>query len=184
MDEFGDILLLFAHLLAGVILGLILSEYFQTDLAIPACLIGAWLPDLFDKPLALQFTSFCSGRTVGHSLIAVGLVLVLFLILSRAELYLVIGLPISMLIHQSLDQMWRFPATWLYPLLGDFYVDEWVKTTGGTFFNYFGSGNTILNCMETVFFMEIADPAEWIALIILLTLSAWWVLFHKDVIVD
>lgn len=73
----------FAHLFAGVVIGLALMWIFKRRILFWAAALGSILPDLIDKPLGLivLHSSVNNGRIYFHSLIAVAVVLLIGLVL-------------------------------------------------------------------------------------------------------
>ena len=119
-------MLLLAHLVIGLIIGVILCELFHARTLIVFCAIGSVLPDLVDKGLGhiIFSASLDNGRIFFHSL---GIVL-LFAVVGlfvwkyyRSFAFLVVGFGV--LLHQAADVMWTSPVTWYYPLLGPYPVD-------------------------------------------------------------
>ncbi len=126
----------FAHLLAGILLGVLLAYLIRDSRLIPACALGSILPDLIDKPVGLLLFPdiFGTGRIFGHALLVVGLVLfigiLVYLRYPRTGI-LLLALVAGIFTHQVLDAMWLQPANWYWPALGpftgksrpDFFVD-------------------------------------------------------------
>ena len=151
---------LFFHLFVGLILGLILSRLRPDFLIILLCMFMSLLPDLLDKPMSLMFPELNSGRTFGHTLCFV----LLIVIISWDQYKLqVLGAGSAIFLHQVFDSMWNSPTTWFYPIFGPFLMSTWVGATG----NWFWS----------VFLLEVTSPVEWVAgigsvlILILLQLS-------------
>lgn len=159
-------MLLFAHLLAGTLAGVILAPRSDRYI-IFMCMIGSWLPDILDKPLAIGIASMGSGRTLGHSLLFVLIIVLIGLLLLPRMM--VLGLSSSVFLHQILDMMWQYQETWFFPLKGWFYVDPWIQMyVGRTFLDYYGGGITILQTIQTLLLLEIGNPIERVSIIILL----------------
>jgi hypothetical protein len=85
--------------------------------------IGSILPDLIDKPIGGFFfrNEFHNSRLFGHTLLFSGILLVIGLFLmiknkNRSNKIFLLG--ICSLIHQGLDSMWLYPATFYWPFLG------------------------------------------------------------------
>ena len=113
----------FFHLLTGIILGFLISDFLHDRQWLLPCAIGAILPDLIDKPIGyLLFpTTIGYGRIYSHTLIAAILVLVLGLVIWKIKKDPgVMGIGVGILSHQVLDLMWRQPTNWYYPLQGPF----------------------------------------------------------------
>jgi LexA-binding, inner membrane-associated putative hydrolase len=106
---------IFAHVLAGVLLGLVFRNLTRDWRALPLCIFGAILPDLIDKPLALLVPVLSSGRTIFHSLIVAVIVLAIALAILRYR-HSLLGLAVAAGIfsHQFLDSMWQTPQDWLF----------------------------------------------------------------------
>jgi hypothetical protein len=138
---------IFAHIFAGALLGLLFWQLANDRRAVPLCIIGSVLPDLFDKPLGLLFPSVLGGgRTVFHALIIVAIILLCTLVFVRSR-WLGAGVAGGVLLHQVLDEMWNLPANWFYPLLGPF------------------QGHMIPDYIGTFFWFEITNPSEWLFMI-------------------
>jgi hypothetical protein len=80
-------------------------------------LAGGLLPDLVDKPLGHVLLGWDNGRLWAHTLLFASLIAVLALALASRRLGALAG---GTAIHQLLDQAWLDPASWLWPLAGDF----------------------------------------------------------------
>ena len=140
---------IFAHVFAGALLGLVVWHLFNDRRAIPPCIAGAILPDLIDKPLGMLLPVFFEGgRTLFHSLIAVGIVLLCLLIFFRSRFLIPGGgMVCGILLHQIMDEMWNLPVNWFYPLFGPF------------------QGPVIPDYIGTYFWFEITNPSEWMFMI-------------------
>jgi membrane-bound metal-dependent hydrolase YbcI (DUF457 family) len=140
---------IFAHIFAGALLGLGFWHLTNDRRAILVCIIGSILPDLIDKSLGLLFPLVLGGgRTVFHSLMIVGIVLLLTLLFVRSRFVLSgAGVAGALLLHQIFDEMWIEPANWFYPLLGPF------------------QGQMIPDYVGTYFWLEITNPSEWMFMI-------------------
>ncbi len=110
---------------------------------------GSIIPDLIDKPLGLVFPSVLGGgRTVFHTLIIVGIMLLCIVIFARsASRWLGAGMACAVLLHQVMDEMWILPANWLYPFFGPF------------------QGHMIPDYIGIYFWNEMSDPSEWMFVI-------------------
>lgn len=82
-------------------------------------LVGSLLPDIIDKPLGFLSATFSNGRTVSHTLLFLVLLSLigLYLYRVRGRGWLLV-LSFGTLMHLILDQMWRTPATLLWPFAG------------------------------------------------------------------
>lgn len=115
---------LFAHVFSGALIGLGFWYLIHDRRALPVCIIGAVLPDLLDKPLALFFPDILgTSRTIGHSFLFFTVMLTagIFLWHERRTL-LGIAFACAVLSHQIFDSMWNLAGTWFFPLLGPFPV--------------------------------------------------------------
>lgn len=117
-------MLLACHLFFGTATGLLLQNWFKSRYILPACILGCILPDLIDKPLGyIIFPSIGDGRLIAHSLIGLTIILLITGIFLKDRL-IVTALGIGILTHQILDEMWKIPVNWFYPLLGPFPVHQ------------------------------------------------------------
>ena len=106
-------------------------------------LIGAMLPDIIDKPLALWDwpSIFESSRAIGHSaLFSAVLLVIAALVLSRSSRA---GLPLLLVVvastdHLVMDRMWESTETLWWPFLG------WDFSGGGS------SGPSIGNWLDAL----------------------------------
>jgi len=115
-------MLIACHLFFGTGAGLLLQNRFKSGYILPACILGSILPDLIDKPLGyIIFPSIGDGRLIAHSLIGLAMILLITEALFRDRL-ITAALGIGILSHQILDEMWKIPVNWFYPLLGPFPV--------------------------------------------------------------
>jgi len=143
-------MLIFAHVFAGALLGLGFWHLTKDRRAVPLCIAASVLPDLIDKSLALLFPLVLGGgRTVFHSLLVVGVVLLLCSLLFVRSRFVLLGVGVAcaVLLHQIFDEMWTLPANWFYPLLGPF------------------QGQLIPDYIGIYFWLEITHPSEWIFMI-------------------
>ncbi len=151
-------MLAFCHLFVGAVIGLLLYAYLKDRRVVVLAGIGAWLPDLVDKPLGhiVLRTTLDDGRIFAHSLLFVLLILAVGLVLwNRRDNFLVLAVAIGVLSHLYLDAMWELPVTLFYPLLGPFPQMH--------FPGYLES--SLLN--------EITAPTEW-----LFALTALWIVLR------
>ena len=82
-------------------------------------LIGAIAPDLVDGALGLVVYHGATGRGVAHSVLAVVVVAVAVLLLTRGQRRLsMFGLAVGWLLHLVADGMWAAPETFLWPAFG------------------------------------------------------------------
>jgi len=148
---------IFAHIFAGALLGLGFWHLTNDRRAVPVCIIASLLPDLMDKSLGLLFPFVLGGgRTVFHSLMIIGVVLILCLLLFVRSRFVLLGVGVAcaLLLHQIFDEMWKLPANWFYPLLGPF------------------QGQMIPEYIGVYFWLEISNPSEWMFLIGTVTILA------------
>jgi hypothetical protein len=105
-------MLLFAHL------GLALATgRFMRWTALAYLALGSILPDLIDKPLSFTVPELSAGRTIAHTLIFVLLLAALDFYSKDLRLY---SLCAGIMIHLSLDFIWKSPVVLFWPLLGGF----------------------------------------------------------------
>jgi hypothetical protein len=83
-------------------------------------LIGAIAPDLVDGGLSVVvYDTHHTGRGVAHSILAVVLVAVTVLLVTRGPVRLsLFGLAVGWLLHLVGDGMWGAPETFLWPAFG------------------------------------------------------------------
>jgi len=113
---------IFAHVFCGALIGLAFWHLTNDRRALPICILGAIIPDLLDKPLAMVFPDILgSGRTIGHSLVFFAIILVVGVLLWHYR-HTLLGIAFACAIfsHQILDAMWTELVTWCYPFLGQF----------------------------------------------------------------
>jgi membrane-bound metal-dependent hydrolase YbcI (DUF457 family) len=142
-------MLIFAHIFAGALLGLGFWHLTNDRRAIPVCIVASLLSDMVDKSFGLMAPSVLGGgRTVFHSLMIFGIVL-LFLLLFFRSRFVLLGVcgAVALLLHQIFDEMWNLPTNWFYPILGPF------------------QGQMIPEYIGTYFWLEISNPSEWMFMI-------------------
>lgn len=84
-----------------------------------AVLLGAILPDLVDGLAGLFGFEGSAGRGIAHSLVAVVVVAVAIVGLSRGTTRLALfGVAVGWLTHLVLDGMWQAPETFFWPGFG------------------------------------------------------------------
>ena len=114
----------FCHIATGLLLGLLFYAWKRDRLLIAACVAGAVLPDLIDKPLGILLTETVGyGRIYAHTLLFASFILVAGVAAwrwNRKGGLLVLALGCGVLSHQILDAMWFEPAAWFWPALGPF----------------------------------------------------------------
>ncbi len=142
---------LLAHILAGIITGILLTFLFRDPRLIPACVLGSVLPDLIDKPLGILLFSgsIGYGRIYAHSLFFLSLIILMGILVytkyPRTGL-LIFGLAAGIFSHHILDAMWLHTVSWLGPALGPF-ADQRSRPD---FFLH-------------IFWSEVTNPTEWLA---------------------
>jgi len=156
----------FCHVFAGMILGISVSRAPRMRTAVWVAVLGSFLPDLVDKPLAhFVFPGpIYLGQTFGHILLG------FFIVLSGAFIVyrwyhdrLVFLLPAGVLLHQIMDLAWLDPVTWLYPVLGPLLPCN--------------CGGADYVTVESL--AEVSSLSEWIFLLVIILLVA--LLFHEQV---
>ncbi|MDO9326117.1 MAG: metal-dependent hydrolase [Methanoregula sp.] len=113
----------FFHLIAGIILGVLISDFLKDQRWLIPCAIGAVLPDLIDKPIGyLLFpATIGSGRIYTHTLLIAIIIMALGIAIWKIKNDPgVMAFGVGILSHQVLDLMWREPLNWYFPLLGQF----------------------------------------------------------------
>lgn len=133
------------------------------------------IPDILDKYLGLTYEPLNSGRTVAHSLLFIGIIsffLIAIVIYTHRHAILLVAAPLALLLHQLLDEIWKLPTTWFYPLLGPFAKDIGIGTPGPWFWG--------------MVVREINDPIEWmsgIAIVLILGFMVYgqWVMKRMEV---
>ena len=82
-------------------------------------LLGAIAPDVVDPLLSLFVDQGPAGRGLAHSLLAVSVVAVTIMLVTRGEQRLALfGIAVGWLLHLVADGMWQAPATFLWPAFG------------------------------------------------------------------
>jgi membrane-bound metal-dependent hydrolase YbcI (DUF457 family) len=155
---------IFAHIFAGALLGWGLMQLTHDRRILLLCIAGSMLPDIVDKSLGLVFpVVFNGGRTLFHSLMILGIIVVLAALLIRSRfVFYGAGVAAAVLLHQVCDEMWHQPVNWLYPVLGPF------------------QGTMIPDYFAAYFLFEISNPSEWLFMIgsvIVLAESYWGTFF-------
>lgn len=144
----------FAHLITGLVLGLVLFFIFKDRWVIIATAVGSILPDLIDKPVGILFfpDTLGYGRIYFHSLLVCILILGAGVFLYyRYRSAIVLCLGIGVLSHQVLDSMWLEYWNWLWPFYGPF------------------RGSSSAEYLFYNILAELTNPTEWLfGLIVLL----------------
>ena len=137
------------HVLAGIIIGLLLTDFLHDSRWTIPCIVGAALPDLIDKPLGyiLFPQSIGYGRFLFHNFLLLIVLMVAGVILWKyRKTPVILALATGILSHQILDSMWREPVNWFWPLLGP------LKITGASTPDYL-----ILLVKQDLY-----NPSEWL----------------------
>nr|WP_321349895.1 metal-dependent hydrolase [uncultured Methanoregula sp.] len=144
-----------AHAFCGLLVGLAFLGITNDRRVVPLCILGALLPDLIDKPLALLVPALSCGRTLGHTLLFVLILSVIALIAFRYwHSILGIAFACSVFSHQICDSLWQQADTWFFPLRGPFPLMSVPDYTG-----YY-------------LWLEITSPSEWLFLAASLVIAA------------
>lgn len=101
-------------------LGWLQSHHIATEVDYRGAAIAALLPDLIDKPLSLTVLAD-SGTSQGVAHTLVGQSLLTLLVAGTRRRWLPYALISNS--HLVADQMWKYPRTLLFPLLGQ--LDSW-----------------------------------------------------------
>lgn len=152
-------MLLFSHLLTGLIIGILLYWYFRDPVLIVASAIGSLLPDLIDKPIGIAvFASAIGSRIYFHGLLFFLVVLVIGItIWWYFRSFSGIALALGILSHQILDMMWKFPVNWYYPFLGPYLPVHYPNSFPVNF--------------RMRLMVELTNPSEWVlGLVVILIL--------------
>lgn len=137
---------IFAHVFCGALLGVVFWYLAHDRRALPLCILGAILPDLLDKSLAMLIPGVLgSGRTIGHSLLFCAVIGASALVLWKYRHTLLgVAFACAVFSHQILDAMWSVPSTWYFPLMGPFSVF------------------IIPDYVGHYFWLEVSSPSEWV----------------------
>jgi hypothetical protein len=136
-----------AHLLVGVLIGILLYLWRRERWLILAAAVGSILPDLIDKPLGHIFLAGTVnfGRIYFHSLIfLLAFIIAGLLIWWKFRSFIGIALALGVLSHQVLDRMWAAYWNWLWPFFGPF------------------RGESIENYFLFELIQELTNFSEWI----------------------
>ena len=107
--------MIIGHLTTTYALAAPLGRRFPVLRNIPPLLVGAYLPDLIDKPLNLIFG--LPGRGMGHSVILMAVAFYLLIRILPSRRNLLIPLAVGAFLHLALDL--ASPVVLLWPLLGN-----------------------------------------------------------------
>ena len=154
----------FAHVFCGALIGAGFWHQTRDRRALPLCILGAILPDLIDKSLAMLIPGVLgSGRTIGHSLFFCGVIVASALVLWKYRHTLLgIAFACAVFSHQILDAMWSVPSTWYFPLMGPFPVF------------------IIPDYVGHYFWLEVSSPSEWVFAGASLLIIALWTLSRPE----
>ncbi|WP_128692610.1 metal-dependent hydrolase [Methanoculleus taiwanensis] len=139
-----------AHLVAGLLIGLIFWKVSGDRRAVAVGAVGGVLSDVIDKPLGHIFLkgSVDYGRIYFHGLVVLLVLLILGLALWRYRgAILGIVLAAGIFSHQIMDGMWRHPVEWYWPFLGPYPKHHYT--------DYFWNS----------FWREVSEPSEWLLFI-------------------
>lgn len=90
-----------------------------------AIIIGAIAPDIVDGLLSVTFFRQWHGRGIAHSLLAVVVVTVTIVLVTRGETRLsLVGVGVGWLLHLVGDGMWDWPETFLWPAFGTTFANS------------------------------------------------------------
>ncbi|MCK9276547.1 MAG: metal-dependent hydrolase [Methanoculleus sp.] len=110
-----------AHVMAGVLIGLVLAAIVGDRRVVALGALGAVLPDPIDKPIGhiILAGTVNYGRIYFHGLTVFFLILLTGLLLYRHRRRIgLLAVAAGMASHQILDGMWRHPVEWFWPFLG------------------------------------------------------------------
>jgi membrane-bound metal-dependent hydrolase YbcI (DUF457 family) len=143
-----------AHLLVGVLIGVLLYLWRHERWLILAAAVGSILPDLIDKPLGhLLLPGLDYGRIYFHTLIfLLAFFIIGYLIWWKYRSFIGFAFALGMLSHQVLDLMWLEWWNWLWPFFGPF------------------RGEGIENFFLYEFIREVTNFSEWLAAVAILVI--------------
>ncbi|NLM29223.1 MAG: metal-dependent hydrolase [Methanomicrobiales archaeon] len=149
---------LFAHIMAGILIGLVLAVLVGDRRIVALTALGAVLPDLIDKPLGhiVLAGTLNYGRIYFHGLTVLFLVALagLFLYIYRRRIDL-LAVAVGMASHQILDGMWHNPVVWFWPLLGPIPGRDYPDTY-----------------LRDAILRQLSQPSEWILFLLIVGLFA------------
>lgn len=155
---------LFAHIMVGILIGLVLAVLVGDRRIVALTALGAVLPDLIDKPLGhiVLAGTLNYGRIYFHGLTVLFLVTLagLLLYLYRRRIGL-LAVAVGMASHQILDGMWHNPVVWFWPFLGPIPGHDYPDT-------YF----------RDAILRELSQPSEWIFFFLIVGLFV--VLYRRE----
>jgi hypothetical protein len=150
----------FAHVFSGALLGLGLMYLIHDRRALPVCILGSVVPDLLDKPLAFLFPGILgASRTVGHSLLFFGLLVVAGVLLWHSR-HTLLGLVFAagVFSHQVFDAIWNLPTTWFFPLLGPFPVIIIADYVGHSLWLEYSSPSELVFALSSGIILVVSYP--------------------------
>ena len=155
---------LFAHIMVGILIGLVLAVLVGDRRIVALTALGAVLPDLIDKPLGhiVLAGTLNYGRIYFHGLTVLFLVVLAGLLLYHYRQRIgLLAVAVGMASHQVLDGMWHNPVVWFWPFLGPIpgreYPDDYLW-------------DAILR--------QLSQPSEWIFFVLIIGLFA--VLYRRE----
>ncbi len=155
---------IFAHVFCGALIGAGFWHLTHDRRALPLCILGAILPDLLDKSLAMLIPGVLgSGRTIGHSLLFCAVIVASALVLWKCR-HTLLGMAFACAVfsHQILDAMWSVPSTWYFPLMGPFSVF------------------IIPDYVGHYFWLEVSNLSEWVFAVASLLILVLWSLSKPE----
>ncbi|MDD3934215.1 metal-dependent hydrolase [Methanoculleus sp. UBA303] len=156
---------LLAHVVAGILIGLVLVAFTNDRRVVALAALGAVLPDLIDKPLGhiILAGTVDYGRIYFHGLTVLLLVTALGLVLYHYHHRIgLLVLAAGMASHQFLDGMWQQPVEWFWPLLGPLQRHNYPQ-------DYLWSS----------IWRELSQPSEWLFFFLIVALFA--VLYRREI---
>ena len=155
---------LLAHVMAGILIGLVLAGFVGDRRVVALAALGAVLPDLIDKPLGhiVLAGTVNYGRIYFHGLTILFLVVLAGLLLYHYHQRIgLLAVAVGMASHQILDGMWHNPVTWFWPFLGP--IPR----------HYYPEGY-----LQDAIWRQLSQPSEWVFLFLVIGLFA--VLYRRE----
>jgi membrane-bound metal-dependent hydrolase YbcI (DUF457 family) len=155
---------LLAHVMAGILIGLVLAGLVGDRRVVALAALGAVLPDLIDKPLGhiILAGTVDYGRIYFHGLTILFLVVLAGLLLYHYHQRIgLLAVAAGMASHQVLDGMWHNPVTWFWPFLGP--IPR----------HYYPEGY-----LQDAIWRQLSQPSEWVFLFLVIGLFA--VLYRRE----
>jgi inner membrane protein len=115
-------MLFFGHI--GIAVGAVFLIYlfFRGIADYRFVIMGSMLPDIIDKPIGvfnILGSTFDSGRALSHTLLFILIITLLSVYFLRSNrLAWFKFLAVASVIHVLLDEMWKYPKIFLWPLYG------------------------------------------------------------------